>query len=107
MEIILSPAELEQQLGKSLKDLRLQINLSRQALCDQAGVSLNALRHLETGQGATVKTLVRIVRSLSRQDWLAAIAPKVSINPLHLVRNEPSRQRASRRVRTYGKKAKG
>lgn len=106
MATILSPNELELQLGESIKELRLRKNLDRQTLCERAGVSMNALRHLEAGKGSTVKTLVRIVRALDRQDWFAGIAPKVSINPLHMVRNQTSRQRASKRSRTHGEKEK-
>ncbi len=67
---------------------------------------MNALRHLEAGQGAALKTLILIVRALGRLDWLAGIAPQVSINPLHTVRDKPLRERASRRPRKYGKKEK-
>lgn len=100
MDTLFSSAELEVKLGESLKELRLQKNLNRQTLCDRAGVSMNAVKHLETGQGATVKTLIRVVRALDRQDWLMGIAPKVSINPLHMVRNQSVRQRASRRKKS-------
>ena len=104
MKTAFTPSELETSLGENLKELRLQKNLDRQTLCDRAGISMNALRHLETGEGATIKTLIRVVRALDRQDWLSGIAPKVSINPLHMVRNQPARQRASRRLKVYGKK---
>ena len=97
MEMISTPQELESQLGESIKALRLQKNIDRQTLCHRAGVSMNALRHLETVQGATVKTLVRVVRALERQEWFEGMAPKVSINPLHMVRGKPFRQRASKR----------
>ncbi len=106
MESASTPDELAAQLGDSLKELRLQKNLDRKTLCERAGVSMNALRHLEAGQGATVKTLIRIVRALGRQDWFKGVSPKVSINPLHMVRNHSTRQRASRRTGAYGKKEK-
>lgn len=93
MKMISTPQELEMLLGSNLKTLRLQKNLDRKTLCEQAGVSLNALRHLETGQGATVKTLIRIIRALDRQEWFSSVAPIASINPLHRVRGNPVRQR--------------
>jgi transcriptional regulator with XRE-family HTH domain len=96
MEQIHSAEELEITLGDNIKRLRLQKNITRQRLCEVAGISQSALRHLEAGEGATIKTLVRIVRALNRQDWLTALAPEVSINPLSLVRNKSVRQRASR-----------
>lgn len=106
MKEILSQQELELALGENLKALRLQKNLDRQTLCERADVSVSALRHLEDGQGATVKTLIRIVRALDRQDWVMAVAPQISINPLHMVKDKPQRQRASRRRRIHGKKEK-
>ncbi len=93
MKTIYTTQELELALGSSLKALRLQKNLDRKTLCEQAGISLNALRHLETGQGAAVKTLIRVVRALDRQDWLSAVAPTASINPLHMVHDNAVRQR--------------
>jgi transcriptional regulator with XRE-family HTH domain len=104
MDIISTPQELEAMLGENIKALRLQKNLDRQTLCDQAGISENALRHLEGGKGATLKTLIRVVKALDRESWLTGIAPQVSINPLHMIRAKRPRQRASRR--TYDKKDK-
>ncbi|MES2614824.1 MAG: helix-turn-helix domain-containing protein [Bdellovibrionota bacterium] len=94
MNEIFTIEELEIKLGDSLKALRLQKNMSRQSLCALAGVSLNALKHLELGEGATLKTMIRVVRALGRQEWLAGIAPKITINPLHMKRDHQQRQRA-------------
>lgn len=102
MGSITTPQELEAVLGDNLKALRLHKNLSRQMLCERAGISETALRHLEGGKGATLKTLIRVVKALDRESWLTGIAPQVTINPLHMVREKQPRQRASRR--THGKK---
>ena len=98
MDRVSTPQELEVMLGENIKTLRLQKNLDRQTLCNQAGISVSALRHLEGGKGATLKTLIRVVKVLDRESWLASIAPLVTINPLHMVRNQHIRQRASRRT---------
>jgi transcriptional regulator with XRE-family HTH domain len=103
MKRMLTLQDLEQSLGQSVRSLRLQKNLDRQSLCERAGVSVSALRHLETGAGASLKTLVLIVRALDRHDWLLGLAPQVSINPLYTVRNKPLRERASRRRKKHGK----
>ena len=104
MEKISTTQELETVLGDNLKSLRLQKNLNRKMLCERAGISENALRHLEGGKGATLKTLVRVVRALDREAWLISISPQVSINPLHMTREKQPRQRARRRI--HGKKEK-
>lgn len=97
MNRIFSAEELEQKLGENVKSLRLQHNIDRQSLCAQAGVSENALRNLENGNGCTVKTLIKIVKALNRDAWLLQLTPTTSINPLHMVRNKNQRQRARRK----------
>jgi transcriptional regulator with XRE-family HTH domain len=104
MEEALSVQELESTLGENIKSLRLQKNLDRQTLCTQAGISVSALRHLENGEGATLKTFIRILRALNKQDWLLGVAPKVTVNPLHMVKNRQTRLRASKKNKISGKK---
>lgn len=89
---------LEKDLGIQIKNIRLMKNTDRQTLCEQAGISQNALRHLEDGRGATVKTLIHIAYVLGKIDWIKNFAPTVSINPLHMVRGKP-RRRAKRRAK--------
>jgi transcriptional regulator with XRE-family HTH domain len=102
MDYILDSGELEVKLGEAVRAVRLQRNLDQISLAKQAGISVTALKHLESGQGATVKTLVKIVRALGRNDWIMQLAPVVSINPLHMVKEKKARQRAGRKAR--GKK---
>jgi transcriptional regulator with XRE-family HTH domain len=91
--------DLERNLGKKLTKLRLQKNITRETLSTQAGVSITALRNLEGGKGATIKTLLRVVRALNREDWIESLAPIASINPLQLMQQKQPRQRA-RSLRT-------
>lgn len=104
MNKLLSPEELAQSIGENIRALRLQKNLTQKALASQAGVSLTALRHLESGQGANLGTLIRVVRALDKQEWLEALAPRITINPLHMTPSHPVRQRArtSRAKRANG-----
>ena len=97
MKRFFAPEELEHALGEDIKTLRLQKNITRETLCERAGISVNALRNLEGGKGATLKTLVRVLKALGRESWLDSIAPRTSINPLHLTKTNESRQRASRK----------
>jgi transcriptional regulator with XRE-family HTH domain len=104
MNAILNPEEMAQAIGENIRALRLQKNLTQSALAAQAGISMTALRHLESGQGANLGTLIRVVRALDKQEWLQALAPQVSINPLHMTPTLAQRQRArtSRNKRAHG-----
>lgn len=88
--------EKESELGSQIKKLRLFKNLDQQTLADRAGISVRALRNLESGEGSTVRTMLSVLRSLDRQEWLNTMAPIATINPLMLTREAQPRQRASR-----------
>ncbi len=102
MDTALSAEELEVTIGENIKSLRLQKNLTRDSLAAHAGVSLSALRHLESGSGSNLTTLVRIARALDKQDWLLSVAPRITLNPLHMVPSQGLRQRARRRKKDHG-----
>ena len=102
MNEILTPEDLESTLAENIKTLRLQKNLTRDSLAAQAGVSLSALRHLESGSGANLTTLIRVARALGKQDWLLGLAPKITINPLHMASSHRLRQRARPKKKEHG-----
>jgi len=65
-----TPEEMEIEFGQQLRDLRLRRNIDQRQLAEQAGVALNAVKNLENGRGATLTSLVKVLRSLGRADWL-------------------------------------
>lgn len=92
----LTPEEMELELGEKLRRLRLNKNLDQKTVAERSGISVRALRNLEGGQGSSVKTLIRVLRTLGREEWLQTVAPVATINPLTLTRAAEPRQRASR-----------
>ncbi len=78
--------ELEIVLGRNIRARRLHAGLSQMALSDQANVSVGALQHLERGEGASTRTLTRIVHALGAEDWIEQLAPSPpTFNPLDLL----------------------
>lgn len=86
----------ETELGRQIRTLRLRQNLDQQQLADRAGIALNAVKNLEGGKGATVRSLLQILRVLNREDWIRSLAPPVSISPIQMLKTKAPRQRASR-----------
>jgi transcriptional regulator with XRE-family HTH domain len=97
----LSSDDWERQLGTQFRALRISADLDQAGLASLAGVSVGALRHLERGEGSTLRTLVRVVRALDREDWLESIAPRVSISPIDLVRSGRTARSRVARSRVY------
>ncbi|MFO1195394.1 MAG: helix-turn-helix transcriptional regulator [Burkholderiaceae bacterium] len=91
--------ELIVGLGEDLRAQRLQRNLTQQLLAERSGISVRALKNLESGHGATLRTLVSVLRALGRQDWLRSIAPVATINPLTMPDALSQRQRAAGKPR--------
>ena len=107
MNDVSTPEELTLLIGENIRSLRLQKNLTQQVLAAQAGVSMSALRHLESGKGANLGTLIRVARALDKQEWLQALAPRITINPLHMMPSLAARRRARvrRNKRVHGQEA--
>jgi transcriptional regulator with XRE-family HTH domain len=92
----LTTDEWEAELGQHLRSLRLRQNIDQRQFAERAGVALNAVKRLEAGKGATVTSLVKVLRALGREDWLGTLAPQVTVSPLQLLKDKkPVRQRAS------------
>lgn len=87
----------ELELGRQIRALRLKQNLDQQQLADRAGIALNAVKNIENGKGATLRSLVQALRVLNRIEWLRTLAPPVSISPVQMLKAKAPRQRASRR----------
>ena len=87
--------EFEVALGAQVRALRLRENHDQRTLAQQAGVGLSALKNIESGKGATLKTFIKVLRALGRADWFETLAPAVSISPLQMLKTKPVRQRAS------------
>jgi transcriptional regulator with XRE-family HTH domain len=86
--------EIQFDFGQRIRKLRLSKNLDQQTIALQAGISVGA----ESGAGATIKTLIAVLRVLGHLDGLLAIAPMPTLDPLTITRTANARERASRKA---------
>ena len=85
--------EWEAELGKQIRTLRLRLDLDQKQLAERAGIALNAVKNLETGKGASLHSLIQVLRILNRTDWLGSLAPTVSISPVQMLKTKTPRAR--------------
>ena len=83
--------------GRQLRSLRLRRDVDQRTLAERAGVALNVVKNLEAGKGATLSSIVKVLRALDRAEWLSSLAPAVSISPMQMLKSKSVRQRASRK----------
>ena len=89
------------QLGEYARGHRLGMNISQQELAKRSGISLKAVRNIESGGNSTLESFVAVCRSLRVTDWIASIAPpEMSRDDFerYMRGTETKRKRASRHV---------
>lgn len=91
--------ELLVGLGEQVRAQRLRVNLTLDEVARSAGLSINVVRRLESGQGTTLESFVSVLKVLGRDDWLSTLQPPVTINPLLMLTQRKPRQRAYKRRR--------
>jgi transcriptional regulator with XRE-family HTH domain len=64
--IFLTEQEILQEIGKRLKKIRLQHNLTQKELSEEVGLSVTTISLIEQGKSTTVESLIRILMRLNR-----------------------------------------
>ncbi len=77
-----------QILGRQLKQMRLNAQMSQNQLAEQAGLSRSTITQLETGKGGTISSLIAILRCLRKLNVLDSFATSAPISPLAVARNK-------------------
>jgi len=68
--LFLTEQEILMEMGKRLKKIRLQHNLTQKALGNEVGLSVSTVSLIEQGHSTTVESLIRILTRLNRiQDF--------------------------------------
>ena len=86
-----------QKLGDQIRAQRLRLNLEQVTVAGRADISVTAVKHLESGQGATIKTLIKVLKVLGRVEWLSTLAPPITISPMQMLSLKTQRQRARKK----------
>lgn len=93
----LTDSAIEAEIGARLKALRLRRNTTQQDLADAAGLSVTAIKGLESGRGR-LASLIAVLRALSALDQLDQFIAEITVSPLQLARRQgKQRERASGR----------
>ena len=92
-----STEDFEHSVGEQVRALRIAAGHDQAALASLAGLSIGAVKNLEQGKGSTLRTMIRALRVLGREEWLDGLAPQVTVSPLDVFRN---RREPRRRVHT-------
>ena len=73
-------------VGARVRRERLNQNRTQDDISMSAGVALNVIKNLESGQGCTLSSFVRILRSLGQLEHLDLLLPDPGVSPIQLAR---------------------
>lgn len=86
--------EMLATLGRSLRAARLADNISQLTAADRSGISLKAVRNIESGKNASTLSLMALCKTLRLTDWIVNIAPPILDDAYFDRTPEHRRQRA-------------
>ncbi|WP_159952670.1 MULTISPECIES: helix-turn-helix transcriptional regulator [unclassified Rhizobium] len=69
-------------LGMRLEQYRISRNLKQEDVAKLAGLSRMTVSKLESGKGATLDTLVRVLRAYGLEERIFNVVPDASLSPL-------------------------
>ncbi len=64
--LFLTEQEILEEIGKGLKKIRLQHNLTQKDMSEEVGLSVSTISLIEQGNSTTVESLIRILVRLNR-----------------------------------------
>lgn len=82
----LSDLAILREIGRSLRQLRLNRNQSQQKVADAAGIDRATLSQIEHGRPTSLLTFVQLLRTLEQLDFLNGLVTTAEINPVALAR---------------------
>jgi len=86
------------ELGKRLKQARINRNSTREELSVESGVSTRTIQNIENGKSASMKNIISILRALKLLDQLDNFIPIQNVSPVMLANMKgKERQRASKK----------
>src|SRR5690554_6622669 len=100
------PGVIIREIGEGLAVNRLQRNITQAELAKQAGIATRTLRRLESGEGATLDTLIRLLQALGMAQSLDLLLPKGNLSPMQSIQNARSESASTRAPRKRARKAR-
>jgi transcriptional regulator with XRE-family HTH domain len=90
-------SEVMLEIGRRLRDYRLQQNLAVADVAERAGINRNTVLNAEAGRNPRLETVLRLLRVYGRVESLDAFLPKPTLSPLQVVKNKGKLRRRARK----------
>ena len=79
---------LSQYVGKQMRQMRLNAQLSQQQLAERAGISRSTITQVENGKSIKLESLVAMLRVLNKLEILNSFETQAMTSPLLTAKRE-------------------
>ncbi|MFZ4591406.1 MAG: helix-turn-helix domain-containing protein [Ignavibacteria bacterium] len=97
----MSDAAIIKEIGKRLKQIRLNQNLSQEKLSLLSGIDRITISRMESGRAVTTLTLIQVLRALNKLEILNAFRQEPEISPIKLLKLQEQQRKKASSKRTY------
>ena len=97
----LSDTAIIQELGKYLKNERMQRNWTQGQLAERTGLDRSTISQIENGRIATLMSFVQLLRALEKLDILNAFQVNKQVSPLQMLKAEQAQRIRIRNRNTH------
>lgn len=92
MYLSMTDRAIAKELGRRLKQRRLNKDLSQKDIAVQVGISITAVQGAEKGE-STMLTFVKVLRALRSFDSLDSFLPEIEVSPIALAKLEGKKRK--------------
>ena len=86
------------EIGRRIAQRRLDLELTQQAVAEQAGVSKRTVERIEKGGSTQLSSVIRVLRVLDAMEGVDRLVPEAGPRPMDLLQQkQKDRRRASTR----------
>jgi len=82
----LSNIQILLEVGKRVKEIRLQKRLTQREVAERAGVSLFTMTQIEKGKSVSLSMLIPVLRVLKLLNNLEQLFPEQELSPVEVMR---------------------
>jgi transcriptional regulator with XRE-family HTH domain len=93
-------SQIESELCRELRQIRLSQNVTQVQLAGEAGVSPPTISRMERGQGVSLDTFIRVMIALGIQQNLQVLLPDSSVRPMERISQAGQERQRARPDRT-------
>lgn len=88
----MSDSAIVRLIGKEIKRIRLENNITQEQLSQRSGVGRSFLSQVENGRPASILTIIQILRALHRLDLFGEFQSEPTMSPMVLARMEKGKR---------------